>query len=101
MDGVPENLALGISLGEGTVGLALLPAIFVSSFPESLVSSASMRAQGRSLRNILGLWIACAVLLTAAANPPTHPRCTDRLRFGRLPARRFRRPGGSLAFHVQ
>jgi zinc transporter, ZIP family len=66
LDGVPENLALGISLGEGTGGLALLAAIFVSNFPESLVGSASMRAQGRSLASILGLWSACAVLLTVA-----------------------------------
>lgn len=66
LDGVPENLALGISLGEGTGGLALLAAIFVSNFPESLVGSASMRSQGRSLRYVLGMWTACAVLLTVA-----------------------------------
>ncbi len=48
LDGVPENLALGVSLGEGSGGLAPLSAIFVSNFPEALVGSASMRAQGRS-----------------------------------------------------
>ncbi len=66
LDGVPENLALGVSLGEGTGGLALLAAIFVSNFPEALVGSASMRAQGRSRRFVLGTWLACAVLLTVA-----------------------------------
>lgn len=66
LDGVPENIALGISLGEGTGGLALLAAIFVSNFPESLVGSASMRAQGRSSRYVIGMWSACAVLLVAA-----------------------------------
>lgn len=66
LDGVPENLALGISLTEGTGGLALLAAIFVSNFPEALVGSASMRAQGRSSGFIIGLWFACALLLTAA-----------------------------------
>ncbi len=66
LDGVPENLALGISLGEGTGGLALLAAIFVSNLPESLVGAASMKEQGRSTRSILGLWGACAVLLAAA-----------------------------------
>ena len=64
LDGVPENIALGVSLGEGTGGLALLAAIFVSNFPESLVGSASMRAQGRSRTFVLGTWTACAVLLT-------------------------------------
>ncbi len=66
LDGVPENVALGVSVGEGAGGLALLAAIFVSNFPEALVGSASMRAQGRSQRFILGTWTACAVLLTFA-----------------------------------
>ncbi len=66
LDGVPENVALGVSLGEGTGGLALLAAIFVSNLPESLVGAASMRAQGKSRGYILGLWGICAVLLAAA-----------------------------------
>ena len=66
LDGVPENVALGVSLGEGTGGLALLAAIFVSNFPEALVGSASMREQGRSQRFILGTWVACAAVLTLA-----------------------------------
>lgn len=66
LDGVPENVALGISLEEGTGGLALLAAIFVSNFPEALVGSASMRAQGRSQKFVLGTWLTCAALLTLA-----------------------------------
>lgn len=66
LDGVPENLALGVSLGGGSGGLALLAAIFVSNFPEALVGSASMRAQGRSQAFILGTWTVCAILLTLA-----------------------------------
>ncbi len=66
LDGVPENLALGISLSTGTGGLALLAAIFVSNLPEALVGSASMRAQGRSTRFVVGVWTVCAVLLAAA-----------------------------------
>jgi ZIP family zinc transporter len=66
LDGVPENLALGVSLGGGTGGLALLAAIFVSNFPEALVGSASMRAQGRSYAFVLGTWTVCAALLVAA-----------------------------------
>ncbi len=66
LDGVPENVALGVSLGEGTGGLALLAAIFVSNFPEALVGSASMRAQGRSQAFVVGTWTVCALLLTAA-----------------------------------
>ena len=66
LDGVPENVALGVSLGDEAGGLALLAAIFVSNFPEALVGSASMRAQGRSQAFILGTWAVCAVLLTLA-----------------------------------
>jgi ZIP family zinc transporter len=66
LDGVPENLALGVALGGGTGGLALLAAIFVSNLPEALVGAASMRAQGKSVGSILGLWGLCAVLLALA-----------------------------------
>jgi len=66
LDGVPENVALGVSLGEGSGSLALLAAIFVSNFPEALVGSASMRAHGRSQTFILGTWLACAALLAFA-----------------------------------
>jgi ZIP family zinc transporter len=66
LDGVPENVALGVSLTEGTGGLALLAAIFVSNLPEAFVGSASMREQGRSSGFIVGVWSAAAVLLTAA-----------------------------------
>ena len=66
LDGVPENVALGVSLGEGTGGFALLAAIFVSNFPEALVGASSMRSQGRSRGAVLGLWTACAVLLVIA-----------------------------------
>ncbi|HST71920.1 ZIP family metal transporter [Kocuria rosea] len=66
LDGVPENVALGVALGEGTGGLALLAAIFVSNFPEALVGSASMREQGMASGKAVGLWLVCAVLLAAA-----------------------------------
>jgi ZIP family zinc transporter len=66
LDGVPENLALGISITEGTGGIALLAAIFVSNLPEALVGSASMREQGRSALQIIGLWTICGVLLVLA-----------------------------------
>ena len=66
LDGVPENIALGVSLGEGTGGLALLAAIFVSNLPEALVGASSMRSQGKSAGAIIGLWLVCAVLLAIA-----------------------------------
>ena len=66
LDGVPENLVLGVALGEGSGGIALLAAIFVANFPEAPVASASMREQGRSQVFILGTWTVCALLLVFA-----------------------------------
>src|SRR3712207_2569773 len=54
LDGVPENLALGVSLGEGTGGLARLAAIFASNSPQPLVGRAVLRAQGASHTIVLG-----------------------------------------------
>ena len=66
LDGLPENIALGVSLeGEGG-GLALLLAIFVSNFPEALVGAAQMRTAGRSTRFSLATWMAASVLLVLA-----------------------------------
>ena len=66
LDGVPENVALGISLEATGGSLALLAAIFASNLPESLVGAASMRAQGRSTTYAVVLWSVAAVLLTGA-----------------------------------
>jgi zinc transporter, ZIP family len=66
LDGIPENLVLGVALGQGSGGIALLAAIFAANFPEALLSSASMREQGRSQAFILGTWTLCAVLLIFA-----------------------------------
>ncbi len=65
LDGVPENLALGVSLVEGA-SLALLVAIFFSNLPESLVGAVAMREGGQSAASVLLTWSACAVLLAAA-----------------------------------
>jgi ZIP family zinc transporter len=65
LDGVPENLALGVSLVSGA-SLSLLVAIFFSNLPESLVGAVSMRESGMSPRTVMSTWVACAVLLAAA-----------------------------------
>lgn len=67
LDGVPENLALGVSLVEGA-SLTLLVAIFASNLPEALVGAAAMRDSGRSPMAVLGIWTACAVLLALAVS---------------------------------
>jgi zinc transporter, ZIP family len=68
LDGVPENMALGVSLLEtsGAGALTLLVAIFFSNLPEALGGAVGMRQQGRSKGFAIGVWTATAVLLAAA-----------------------------------
>jgi ZIP family zinc transporter len=68
LDGIPENMALGVSLLETSGGgtLTLLVAIFLSNLPESLGGAVGMRQQGRSRRFAIGVWSATAVVLAVA-----------------------------------
>lgn len=70
LDGVPENLALGVSMASDTGGagfsIALLVAIFSSNLPESLAGAVSMRRGGQPPRFAIGIWSVTAVLLTFA-----------------------------------
>ncbi|MEX2108462.1 MAG: hypothetical protein WD827_06215 [Solirubrobacterales bacterium] len=64
LDGVPENLAMGVSLLEGSA-VALLVAIFASNLPEAIVGAQKMRVE-RSAREVVLIWSATAVLLAIA-----------------------------------
>jgi len=67
LDGIPEQMVLGIGIaaGEG-VGVGLLVAIFVSNLPEAIGSSTEMRAAGTRPATIRRLWIVVALICTAA-----------------------------------
>ena len=63
LDGIPEQLVLGINIATGGgVGVSLLVAIFVSNLPESLGSASDMRQAGRSREAILRLWVLVAAI---------------------------------------
>ena len=64
-DGVPENLALGVTLIDGA-SLALLVAIVANNLPEALGSAVAMRKEGRSRAYVLGIWSAAGVLLAGS-----------------------------------
>lgn len=67
LDGIPENLALGVGLiGKSFTGiLALIVAIFFSNLPEALGGAAGMRDGGRSRGVTIGAWTVTAVVLAA------------------------------------
>lgn len=68
LDGIPEQLVLGIGLAAGQgVGIGLLVAIFVSNLPEAIGSASEMRKAGSARRKVLGLWAAVAAICTVAS----------------------------------
>ena len=67
LDGIPEQIVLGIGIAAGKgVSIGLLVAIFVSNLPEAIGSATDMRAAGSSVRQIRLLWLAVAGLCALA-----------------------------------
>jgi ZIP family zinc transporter len=67
LDGIPEQIVLGINLAAGGgVGVSLLVAIFVSNLPESLGSASDMSAAGRPREAIMRLWVLVAAVCAVA-----------------------------------
>lgn len=68
LDGIPEQMVLGIGLaGSEGVGVGLLVAIWVSNLPEAIGSASDMREAGRSRSTIVRLWAITAVVCTIAS----------------------------------
>lgn len=68
LDGIPESIAIGVSLiAGGVVSLVTVSAICLSNLPEGLSSSAGMRRAGRSAAYIFGVWAAIAFLCSLAS----------------------------------
>ena len=62
LDGLPEQLVLGLGIAVGgEVGVALIVAIFVSNLPEAIGSASKMRAR-RDGATIMRLWGAVALV---------------------------------------
>jgi ZIP family zinc transporter len=69
LDGVPENLALGVALiGAGPMQVAALAgSIFLSNLPEAASGAKEMAQDGHSNSKVFALWAATALLLASAA----------------------------------
>jgi ZIP family zinc transporter len=66
LDGIPENMALGVTLLEGTGSVVLLVAIFASNLPEALGGAVGMRNEGRSEGFVILVWAVTALLLASS-----------------------------------
>jgi zinc transporter, ZIP family len=67
LDGVPEQVVLGIGLATaGGVGASLFVAIFVSNLPEAIGSARDMHDSGTPRAQVLRLWAGVAVVCAAA-----------------------------------
>jgi len=67
LDGIPEQMALGLGLAAGQgISVGLLVAIFVSNLPESIGSAVDMKSAGRSRQAITRLWLGVALICTFA-----------------------------------
>jgi ZIP family zinc transporter len=68
LDGIPESIAIGVSLlgGKG-VGVAVVAAVFLSNMPESLSAATGLQKAGHSRTWILLLWSGVALVSALAA----------------------------------
>ncbi len=68
MDGIPESVAIGISLiGGGSVSWVFVVAVFLSNVPEGLSAAAGMKKAGHSAAYMLGLWGSVVVVAALSA----------------------------------
>jgi ZIP family zinc transporter len=71
LDGIPESVALGVSLlNPKGIGLVMVAAIFLSNLPEAISSTNGFTREGISKRQIFLIWfiVATAVTLTTIAS---------------------------------
>jgi len=69
LDGLPENLALGVALitADPLAVAALSGSILLSNLPEAAGGAKEMKDTGRSKKTVLIVWTATAILLSGAA----------------------------------
>lgn len=68
LDGIPESIAIGVSMIKGgAVSAVAVAAIFISNIPEGLSSSAGMKKAGRSAKYIFGVWAGIALISALAS----------------------------------
>lgn len=66
VDGVPESVALGLTIAEGELGLALLAGIVIGNLVEAYGAAQPIVAAGRSRRFAVGLLSGTALVIAGA-----------------------------------
>jgi zinc transporter, ZIP family len=68
LDGIPESIAIGVSMIKGgAVSTVTVAAIFISNIPEALSSSSGMKNAHRSPAYIFGVWAGIAAISALAS----------------------------------
>jgi ZIP family zinc transporter len=68
IDGIPESIAIGVSMIQGgAVSAVAVAAVFLSNVPEGLSSAAGMRSAGRSRLYVFGVWASIAAISSFAS----------------------------------
>jgi ZIP family zinc transporter len=63
LDGIPESIAIGLTLlGGGTVSVALVGAVFLSNLPDAIGVAAALLAGGIELRKVLARFAAIVLV---------------------------------------
>jgi ZIP family zinc transporter len=68
LDGIPESAVIGLTLLQGgSVGAAMLVAVFLSNLPEAIAATTGLRLSGWRTRDIIGLWLGVMVVSALAS----------------------------------
>ncbi len=63
LDGIPESIVLGLTLvGQGSVSVAYLAAVFISNVPEAFSSSSGLAKAGWAKGRVMGVWVVVALV---------------------------------------
>ena len=68
MDAIPESAMIGLGIAQGgTVGVALITAIFLSNLPEGISSTTGLKKSGYATKKVISMWIAVLVASTLSS----------------------------------
>lgn len=73
LDGIPESLAIGVTLlGGEPVSIAMVAAVFIANVPEGMAASVGLRQTGTPVGRILTIWAGVIAACVAAASIGFH-----------------------------